>query len=70
MQRRYTEAEPLYKRALSIREKTLGKEHPETAVSMEDYSKLLRMMNREDEANKLEAQAKQIREKTKPKEEH
>ncbi len=33
-QGRYAEAEPLYKRALSIREKALGLEHPDVAQSL------------------------------------
>ena len=33
-QGKYAEAEPLYKRALAIREKTLGREHPDVAQSL------------------------------------
>jgi tetratricopeptide (TPR) repeat protein len=33
-QGRYTEAEPLFQRALTISEQTLGPEHPETAVML------------------------------------
>ena len=31
---KYEEAEPLYRRALTIREKVLGPEHPDTAASL------------------------------------
>ena len=32
-QRRYGEAEPLYKRVLEARERVLGKDHPDTLTS-------------------------------------
>ena len=57
----YEEAEPLYQRALAIREKALGPEHPNVATSLEDYADLLRETNRESEAAKLDARAKAIR---------
>ncbi len=34
-QGRYAEAEPLYQRSLAIREKTLGRDHPSVAASLE-----------------------------------
>ena len=37
-QGRYGEAEPLYKRALAIREKALGPEHPDVATSLDDLA--------------------------------
>ncbi len=37
----YTEAEPLYQRALAICEKTLGPDHPNTTTIRENYSYLL-----------------------------
>ncbi len=60
-QGRYAEAEPLVKRALAIREKTLGVEHPEVAQSLENYAALLRKTGRDAEAAKLEARAGAIR---------
>ncbi len=60
---RYAEAEPLYQRALAIREKALGPEHPETATALVKYA-LVRKLNRKNKAAKLEARAKGIREKT------
>ena len=59
----YAEAQPLYKRALAIREKALGPEHPDVAQSLENYSALLRKTGRSDEAAILEARAKAIRAK-------
>ncbi len=37
----YTEAEPLYQRALAIREKQLGADHPSTRTVQENYTDLL-----------------------------
>jgi len=51
----YAEAEPLLQRALAIREKALGPEHPDTVTVLKNYAALLRKMGREDEADKLEA---------------
>ena len=61
---KYTEAEPLYQRALAIWEKALGPEHPNVATSLENYAALLRNMNREAEAVQMEAHAKAIRGKS------
>jgi hypothetical protein len=60
----YAEAEPLLQRALDIREKALGPEHPDTVKVLVNYAHLMRKLDREDEAAKLEARAKGIREKT------
>ena len=54
------EAEPLYQRALAIREKALGPEHPDVATSLENYADLLRKTGRVSEATKMEARAKAI----------
>jgi DNA-binding MurR/RpiR family transcriptional regulator len=56
-------AEPLHQRALAIREKALGPEHPDVAQSLENYAALLRGTARADEAEKLEARAEAIRAK-------
>ncbi len=62
-QGKYTEAEPLYRRALAIVEKALGPEHPNAAQVLGNYAELLRKTNRDAEAAKLEARAKAIRAK-------
>ena len=36
----YAKAEPLYQRALKIREKALGPEHPNTATSLDNLAEL------------------------------
>ncbi|CAN0487535.1 unnamed protein product, partial [Laminaria digitata] len=40
MQGKYAGAEALYTRALDIREKALGPEHPSTAVSLSKFAEL------------------------------
>ena len=62
-QDKYTEAEPLFKRALEIIEKAMGPEHPNVATSPENYAALLRKTKHNTEASKLEARAKAIRAK-------
>ena len=37
---RYAEAEPLYERALAIREKALGPDHPDVATSLNNLAVL------------------------------
>ncbi len=59
----YAEAEPLLKRSLAIKEKTLGPEHPLVATSLENYAALLRKTGRSTEAIKMKARAKAIRAK-------
>ena len=48
---------------MEIFEKALWPESPEVATILENYATLLRETNREDEAVKLEARAKAIRDK-------
>ena len=55
-QGKYTAAEPLYKRALTISEKALG-------TTLENYAVLLRKTNRQMEATTMEVRAKAIRAK-------
>jgi tetratricopeptide (TPR) repeat protein len=52
-QGQYAKAEPLYNRALTIREKALGLEHPDVATCLENYAL--------QEAEPLEARARTIR---------
>jgi tetratricopeptide (TPR) repeat protein len=44
---RYTDAEPLYQRALAIREKALGSEHPNVANSLNIIESPVRTKQRE-----------------------
>ncbi len=60
-QERYSEAEPLYIRALAIWEKTLGPEHPNTATVYENLAILLGELSRGNEARAYEERAIQSR---------
>jgi len=61
--RRRCNAEPLNRRALAIVEKALGPEHPQVARVLENYAALLHKLDRDAEADKMEARAKAIRAK-------
>jgi tetratricopeptide (TPR) repeat protein len=54
---RYAEAEPLYRRALTILEKALPADHPNLATARKSYARLLDQLGRTDEAIALRAQA-------------
>ena len=62
-QSKYDQAEPLYKRALAIREKVLDANHPDLAISLEEYAAMLKAAKRDAEAEPLLKRAKEIREK-------
>ena len=49
-QDKLAESEPLIKRALEIRRQHLSSDHPDVAQTLSDYAKLLRKMQREQEA--------------------
>ena len=51
-QGRYAEAEPLYKRALAIREKALGPDHPDVSYSALGLARLERARGRLDDAER------------------
>ena len=59
-QGRYGEAEPLYKEALQVREKVLGKEHPDTLTSMNNLAALYESQGRYGEAEPLLKEALQV----------
>src|SRR5260370_28512666 len=50
---RYREAEPLYQRALAIREQQLGPEHPDTASSLNNLAVLYRAQGKYEQAEPL-----------------
>lgn len=56
---RYTEAEPLYKQAIALRETTFGANDPKTIERVEFYALLLRQKGRDKEAAQLEARVKE-----------
>ena len=53
LQGRYAEAEPLYKRALAIREKALGPDHPDVAASLNNLAVLYDYQGRYADAEPL-----------------
>jgi tetratricopeptide (TPR) repeat protein len=59
----YAEAEPLYQRALAIREKALGPEHLHTARSLNNLALLYKSQGRDAEAEPLYQRSLAIREK-------
>jgi tetratricopeptide (TPR) repeat protein len=69
-QGKYVEAELLYKRALAISEKALGKDHPDVATVLENMAVVLENMAvlyekiwKKDEAKELAERVKKIRSK-------
>ncbi len=59
----YAQAEPLYQRALSIREKALGPDHPDTAQSLNNLADLYGMISDYAKEEPLLRRALSIREK-------
>ena len=53
VQGRYAEAEPLIRRSLAIREKVLGREHPDVARSLNNLADLYERQGRYAEAGPL-----------------
>jgi hypothetical protein len=54
------QAAPLYKEALEIREKDIGQDDPATIATTKAYVGVLRKLNRDAEAQELEARLAQI----------
>ncbi len=61
---KYAEAQPLYNRSLEIREKSLGKYHPEVAATMDNLAQLYMKQNQYEKSNTLFTQVLEIREKS------
>jgi tetratricopeptide (TPR) repeat protein len=59
----YTEARPLYERALEIRQEAYGEEHPATAQSLNNLANLLKDQGSYEEARPLYERALAIFEK-------
>ncbi len=58
------QAEPLYRRALDAKERTLGGKHPETLISVSSLASLLQDQGKLDQAEPLLCRALDAREKT------
>jgi tetratricopeptide (TPR) repeat protein len=56
----YAKAEPLYQEALQIRQKVLGPENPDTALSLDNLASLFRHMGEYAKAEPLDQEALQI----------
>ncbi len=56
-----SDAEPLYRKALMMRETVLGRDHPEVGEVLERYAIFLRRMQRESEAERLEERGRAIK---------
>ena len=61
-QGRFEQAEIYYRRALTIREQTLGSQHPDTAQSLSNFGSFCRASGRYEEAEPLIKRALEIRE--------
>ncbi len=62
-QGRHSEAEPLFKRALTARERLLGPEHPQTLISVNALASLYQAQGRYSEAEQLYRRALAARER-------
>ena len=60
---RYADAEWYYEQVLEARQELLGPNHSRTAGTLEQYAKMLRELEREDQAQALEERAAIIRQK-------
>ena len=63
-QGRYAEAEPLFARALAIKERSFGANSPELIATLQTYALVLRYQDREAEADALDARADAIIDRT------
>jgi tetratricopeptide (TPR) repeat protein len=60
---RYVEAEPMHKRALAIKERALGPEHPDVALSLNNLANVYRDQGRYAEAEPMHKRALAIKER-------
>ena len=56
----YTKAVPLVEQALKIREEAFGIDHPQIVANLEQYAGLLRLLNRIEEAERIDARRARI----------
>ncbi|HSF46898.1 MAG TPA: tetratricopeptide repeat protein, partial [Burkholderiales bacterium] len=62
-QGQYAKAEPLYREALRILEKSLPPDHPNLGTVMKNYGALLGELNRATEAREWQGKAEAIRQR-------
>jgi tetratricopeptide (TPR) repeat protein len=56
----YTQAEPLYRRMLAINEASLGPDHPNVAIDLNNLAQLLKAANRLSDAEPLSRRVLEI----------
>jgi hypothetical protein len=61
LQGKCAEAEPVFRRVLAIRQKGLGRDHPDVAQTLENLAVVLHALDRNLEADDCEVRAKAIR---------
>jgi uncharacterized protein HemY len=61
--RKYSDAAPLFRRAINIQKKALPPEHPDLLNAQAGYAKLLQLLNRKSEAQELIAHVRKMRAK-------
>ena len=59
----YEEAEPLFARALAIKERRSGRESPDLIDTLQNFALVLAYLGREKEPEQLDARAAAIRER-------
>ncbi len=59
----YAQAQPLFEQTLSIKERSLGPEHPDTATSLDNLASLYKDVGQDVQAQPLYKRALAIREK-------
>ncbi len=59
----YTEAEPLYQRAITIKEKAMGREHPSVAATLNNLAELYRAQGKYEDAEPIYKRSLTINEK-------
>jgi tetratricopeptide (TPR) repeat protein len=62
-QGKYSEAEDMYQQTLELRERVLGKEHPDTLTSMDNLALLLIRQGKYGEAEEIHRRTLEIRER-------
>ena len=62
-QDQFDRADPLYARALALREKELGPDHPDVASALEHCARIVRKLGQQTEADAAATRARDIRER-------
>ncbi|KAI1506280.1 hypothetical protein F5X99DRAFT_129304 [Biscogniauxia marginata] len=60
---KYNKAEQMHRQTLELRERVLGKEHPNTLISINNLAKVLRSQGKYEEAEQMHRQTLELRER-------